>query len=173
MDRGRRALAPERTLERLEAGAALAIEHDRFAVEQRGSRGQRRERGREVREAVGPVVPVARDEARRSALDPSQHPVAVELDLVEPLGSVGRRVDERRELERHLARQRRAARGRKRRGITGRADGAAAALARAARPDAVGFARDVVEIASGQDAARLAFDDRPRSSRDAPARRVP
>jgi hypothetical protein len=155
----RGALAAERVLERLEAGAALAIEYHHLAIEQRAARGKRGERFGDLREAIGPVELVARHEAHGAALDAARDPEAVELDLVQPLGAVGWRVDERRELERNVLRKRRAASARERRGIAGRADLPATALAGPARPDAIGLARDVVEPASGQHAARLPLDD--------------
>jgi hypothetical protein len=126
----------------------------------------RAERLGELGEPIGPIQAVARDQARRAALDPTQDPVAVELDLVQPIGSVGRRVDERRELEPRFARQRRAARPLERCGIarsSGASAATAAALTRAARPHAIGIATDLVETAAGQHAARLALDDRPRA----------
>ncbi len=47
---------------------------------------------------VRPVEPRARQQLRLVALDPGMHPIAVELDLVQPAVTGRRLVDEAREL---------------------------------------------------------------------------
>jgi hypothetical protein len=85
--------------------------------------------------------------------------IAVELDLVQPLAAGGRSVDERRELELDAAREGGATRSGDGRRIAGRRDRGSVALTAPARPHAIAGARDLVEVAAGEDARRLALGD--------------
>ena len=101
-----RAPLGERVLERRKAAvAALVLDQD-LAVDQRLPAGQRREGLGERAVAVGPVEAGAGDQPGRAALDPGERAIAVELDLVQPVGARGRRARRRGELGAQLGRQR-------------------------------------------------------------------
>ena len=82
------------------ADAVFVLDHD-LAVEQQPVAGQPKERGGQVAVTRRPVVAVAGEQADVVAVDPDQRPVAVELDLVQPLLPVGRGRRQRGELRRH------------------------------------------------------------------------
>ena len=90
------------------------IQHHDLAVDHRVPAGQRRERRPEIPVAMRPVEPAPGDQPRRPALDMRHRPVAVELDLVQPVVALRRRVDRARELRLHALRQRRPHRPRQR-----------------------------------------------------------
>ena len=71
------------------SGHPALVEHHGFAVQHQQLDRQRPSRFRDRREAVGPVVAVAGEDARGAAGDVRLHAVAVVLDFVQPLGAGG------------------------------------------------------------------------------------
>ena len=69
--------------------AVLAADHD-LAVDQTRAAGERGDRGRDRRVAPRPVEAVAGQQADAGGVAPCHQPKAVELDLVQPAGTVGR-----------------------------------------------------------------------------------
>ncbi len=90
------------------------LDHD-LAVDQRVLTGERRERLGEQPVAVGPVLAGPGQQADRAGLEARERPVAVELDLVQPLVAFGHARARGRELGPHGLRQRRLERARQRR----------------------------------------------------------
>ncbi len=88
----------DRRLQRGEVGPPLAVERDDLAVVE--PVGQRRRRCHDGAELPAPVEPAPGAQHRLLALDADLHAVAVELDLVDPLGSGRRLVDASAELRR-------------------------------------------------------------------------
>jgi hypothetical protein len=76
----------ERGLQCREIRHALAVERNDLAVDQHV--GKPAGGFRDFRELVGPVEIFASLQRRPTAGDPQLHPVAVELDLVDPAGIV-------------------------------------------------------------------------------------
>ena len=98
--------AREPSLQGLEARAPVRQHGSDLAVEER-LRG--RERGDGVADfgkARRPIVPGTGDEGDRAALDARADAIAVELDLVEPVVAVGRRLHQARELRLEAHRER-------------------------------------------------------------------
>ncbi len=92
-------------LQSLKSRHAIRLDRHHFAVEQRRLDRQRRGAVGQFGKFFGPIVPVAADEACSPAVNPAEHPVAVELDLVQPFGPCGRLLDERGQLDLGLGRQ--------------------------------------------------------------------
>src|SRR5918996_166381 len=71
-----------------------------FVLSQSSPRpGRRGDAGfRESREPLRPVLPGAGEEAQPAVRDAAQHPIAIELDFVQPIRAFGRAIDERRQL---------------------------------------------------------------------------
>ena len=90
--------AAERILQRLKTRAPVRQHHADFAVEQRALDAERGGGLRDFRELRRPVVPVAADEGCAPALDGAADAVAVVFQFVEPLGTVGRLLDQLCEL---------------------------------------------------------------------------
>ncbi|MNS95994.1 hypothetical protein D3C72_1302750 [compost metagenome] len=88
---GVRARGLERVLQRLEVGDALRVHHHDLAVQPAVGQAQRADLRRQGAQLGSPVVALAGEQAHVVAIDPGQHAVAVELDLVLPLAAVGRR----------------------------------------------------------------------------------
>ncbi len=156
----------QRVLQRLEAAAPLLIERHDFAVEPRGLHRQARGRARNRRKVRGPVLSIARDHPRRAFGNAAQHPVAVVLDLVDPVRADGRVLDQRRELgfdeigKRRLARAGHLADAGQRFRLR---DGAGFDVRRdrlVGMPDAVAARGDFLETAAGGDAVRHVVGDR-------------
>src|SRR5690606_5990023 len=95
-----------RVLERLEVGPSLGIERDDFAVDHRTIERKLGDRARDARKARGPVLLVSAHETDLPTLDERADPIAVVLDLVDPLIALGRRRDQSRELRPKGARKR-------------------------------------------------------------------
>src|SRR5439155_85610 len=90
--------AVERILQRLKTRAPVRQHHADFAVEQRALDAERGGGLRDFTEPRRPVVPVAADEGCAPALDGAADAVAVVFQFVEPLGTVGRLLDQLCEL---------------------------------------------------------------------------
>src|SRR5262245_12431481 len=90
--------ARDRVLQTLETGDASTIEHDGFAVEQRGTTRQLARGLRDSGEAVRPIVAAPRDELDVPLVDAAQESIAVELRLVHPVLAQRGLAHERREL---------------------------------------------------------------------------
>src|SRR5581483_9110010 len=95
----------ESVLQRLEARATAFVQHHDLAIEPGLVELQRLEAAREVRQALGPVLAAAREDARVALGEPGEHAIAVVLHLVEPMAGVRRLGDECRELRRDESRQ--------------------------------------------------------------------
>ena len=85
----RMASLAERRLQRLKTALPFRIENDGFHIENGAVDLQPLERRRDRGKTLRPVVAVARAQARSSAGDKAEQPVAVELDLVDPLSPSG------------------------------------------------------------------------------------
>ena len=96
----RRARPPsgDHLLQVLKARAAVGQHHGHLAVDQRVARAEPDGSVADLGERSGPVPTAAADERRAAALDAAADPVAVELDLMEPLVARGRRRHERGKL---------------------------------------------------------------------------
>ena len=142
----------ERVLEHLEAAAPVGVERHHLAVDP-GVVAERAERLRDRREAIGPIVAGACEELRRVAFDACQQPVAVQLELVDPIAALRRHVHQRRELRLELRGQR-LAQPLEFRGAAAQRSGFSAPrlLAGTARPHAIGLARDRRERTPGRHA---------------------
>src|SRR5690606_6654588 len=81
-----------------EVAPPLRVEDHDLAVQPGRAQRQLAEHARERAEANAPVVRLAREEAGAPVLEAREDAIAVELDLVQPVASLGRRVDERGEL---------------------------------------------------------------------------
>jgi hypothetical protein len=90
----------ERVLKGLEAGGSVGEEDCGLAVEERLLCRQRRDGLGHGAEEVGPFLAVAGDDADLPILQLAEHPVAVELELVNPLRACGRVGDQGGELGR-------------------------------------------------------------------------
>ncbi|OWK24755.1 hypothetical protein AJ87_18690 [Rhizobium yanglingense] len=86
------AAAPaKRLLQRAEVRPPFLVEHDGLAVEDGRGDIEFARGGNDGRKSIGPVVAAAGDGTHASMIDMDCQPIAVELDLVEPLRS-GRRL---------------------------------------------------------------------------------
>ena len=94
----RMASLAERRLQRLKTALSFRIEKDSLHVENGAVNLQTLQRRRDRRKTLRPVVPIARAQAYRAAGDKAEQPVAVELDLVDPLLAFRRFIDQRRKL---------------------------------------------------------------------------
>ena len=90
----------ERALQGAEVAHAAFVEHHRLAVQPRAGGRQGGERLRHPREPRRPVQPVAREQVHAAVVHARGDAVAVVLDLVQPVVTVGRRVGQRRQSER-------------------------------------------------------------------------
>ena len=79
-------------LQRAEVGQAIGAGHDDFAVEPRVLHGQGGHRAGQRGHARRPVEAVAGEELHAAGVDARQQAVAVELQLPQPVGGVGRRI---------------------------------------------------------------------------------
>jgi hypothetical protein len=82
----------------LERGDAVRKDPAQFAVEIGLARAKRRHGFGDRRIFMGPVEPGAGQQLDRAAVEPRMHAVAVELDFVQPVVAVRRRVDQLGEL---------------------------------------------------------------------------
>ena len=89
-------------LQSLEAADAAGQQGDELTVEDGRFNRQRDSGIRNPPIAVRPVELIARDEFGFAVIHAAQQPVAVELDLMQPLGAGGDFAGERRELEAEL-----------------------------------------------------------------------
>ena len=97
----------ERVLQRAEVGHALRIRHHDLAVVPARRQARFTQAALQGTELGRPVVAVAGDELHVVAVDAGEHPVAVELDLVDPRAGIARRcVGKHGELRRELVGQR-------------------------------------------------------------------
>ena len=78
-------------LHRLEAAAPVREHDHQLAVDQGVSQAERANRFHHLRKFGGPVESVPADQPDAAILDETPHPVAIELDLMDPLVSSGRR----------------------------------------------------------------------------------
>ena len=85
-------------LDQAERGGAIGTNAAQLAVEIGLPRRQRFDRGRDRRVFTRPVEAGAGQQPDRTAFEPRMHPVAVELEFVQPLGPVWRLIDEFGEL---------------------------------------------------------------------------
>ncbi len=92
-------------LKRLKAGGTVGQEDGHLSVHHRVLDRQARHALCDGREVGRPVAPVSAQEAHLRVLQARQDPVAVELELVEPLVPLGRLLDQGRELRRDELRQ--------------------------------------------------------------------
>ena len=83
-----------------EVGAALAVDGDDLAVDQRGTLGQCLKRRQDHLELAGPVVAIAGVDHNLGAGDGDLGAIAVELHLEEPIAAHRYVVGQRTELER-------------------------------------------------------------------------
>src|SRR4029079_10780795 len=84
----------ERILQALKAGAAVLVENDDLAVEQRAADLQFGELCGDSGKLVGPILAGARIDAAAAAADGGDGAIAIVLDLVQPFIAGRRRVDE-------------------------------------------------------------------------------
>src|SRR4051812_44177776 len=100
-----RPVAPfaERSLQGLKAALAIRIEYDRFHVQHRFSHSQIYESCRERRKAVGPVLTVPGLEPRGTSRHIPKEPIAVELNLVQPLKAIRWSIHQGRQLHLGIA----------------------------------------------------------------------
>src|ERR1041385_399258 len=80
-------------LKRLKTTLSFGIEKHRFHIEYGGLDVQSFQRRGDRRKTFRPVIPVARLQARVTAGDEPEQPVAIELDLVDPLLAFRRFID--------------------------------------------------------------------------------
>jgi hypothetical protein len=88
----------ERVLDQAEGCPTIREDAAEFAVQVGVIRRQRREGLGDRRVLVSPVVAASRKDFHAPGIEPGVHAVAVEFDLVEPLGAFWGLLDERREL---------------------------------------------------------------------------
>ncbi len=98
--------AVEGVLQRLEIRRAVRTRHDDLAVDPGRAQAERAQVAHERGQLGRPVVAVARVAAHLRAFDACEQPIAVELDLVQPMAVRGRAIDEHRELRCQHQRQR-------------------------------------------------------------------
>ena len=84
---------------------ARGVRHRDLPIEQRVIAGQCGKRGHQGAEPIGPVEAVARADDDLAACDRRDGPVAVVLDLVQPVVTGGGLVDERCELRAYERRE--------------------------------------------------------------------
>src|SRR4029078_5978053 len=92
VDQGRSVLAPERVAELAERGAPVGLDPAQLAVDERARAVEGLRGKHELRHARGPVEAVAAGARPLVTPDAALQPIAVELDLVDPLVALGRRV---------------------------------------------------------------------------------
>src|SRR5262249_14543837 len=85
IDQAPRAPRAERLLERWKAADTVGRARHDLTVGHSKVDGQPRHRGSDLGKPAGPVVSLARAELDRTVVQPGDDPIAVELDLVEPL----------------------------------------------------------------------------------------
>ncbi len=90
--------ARERVLQAREAGKPVGAKRDQLAVQQSRADLEPRHGARERRKPVGPVVAVAGHDADLTIRQEDQQPIAVKLDLADPVAVVGRFLGDRTEL---------------------------------------------------------------------------
>ncbi len=88
------------SLQQREAADAVVVFHHDFAVQKRGFRRQRSDRLSDRLETMRPVLLLARQQSHLAVIKPRLHPVAVKLDLMQPIRSAGHLVIERGQTER-------------------------------------------------------------------------
>lgn len=87
-----RAARLKHVLERLETRDAVGFDGHHLAVEQRLLDWESAGCLSQLRKFLRPIMAISADEVRLGVVDSTQHPVAVEFDLVQPVISVGRYV---------------------------------------------------------------------------------
>ena len=98
-----RAPLGERVLQGGEARDAPLVLHHDLAVDQRLLAGQSSKASASTPVAVGPVEPGAGEQPHLAVVDARDGPIAVELDLVQPVVAVGHPRRRRRQLRPDLA----------------------------------------------------------------------
>ena len=106
-EEGKSGIVPgrERRLQIGKAGNAVGPQRHQLAVEQRRADGQCCDGTRHGRQAFAPVEAVAGEQARHAGFEKGEQPIAVELDLADPVGTLGRLLGERAELRGLAGRQ--------------------------------------------------------------------
>ena len=87
-----------RVLDQAEGGRAVGPHPAQFPVEIGLAGGERCDRGGNRRVFMCPVESGPGQQPDRAPIEPGVHPISVELDLVQPLGPIRRRVDQPSEL---------------------------------------------------------------------------
>ena len=167
-----RGVPAQGVLERMEIGDPLGVEHHHLAVEDRGLEGQPRRGPGDALELVRPVVTVAGQEADLALAEVHHQPVAVELDLVQPVVALGRGLDRGGQLRLELVRRPALAGPGKGRRVRGRAGGGAGfpatargapgrtgGLRAAVGPHRLGIGGDLVERSAAGHAVRKLRQD--------------
>ena len=85
-------MVAQRRLQSVEAGDAVGQQRHQLAVEQKVAMAEGGDGGGDGGQAGGPIQAVAGDQLDGAALAPGEQPVAVELDLADPLVAVRRDV---------------------------------------------------------------------------------
>jgi hypothetical protein len=92
-------------LDHAEGGGSIRSHTAQLAVQIGLSGGQRLQRFRHPRELLRPVQASTRQQPHVTALEPRVHAIPIELDLVQPVRPIGRRLDQLRQLRLDPARQ--------------------------------------------------------------------
>src|SRR5690348_949230 len=78
---------------------------DDLAIEDCAIKAELAKRGDDARKFIAPILAVAAEKTRLAPVDPRDHTIAVEFDLMEPILTRRHRVGERRKLRCERARQ--------------------------------------------------------------------